>query len=289
MTVNVECRACGHAAIKTGVQQVFSHARTHGHVGEFWSCDFCGSENGSVVVDPSVLYADRSSPNYALGSGTLFVLKQYFLRLSAWRSLRRYDRHVAVLDYGCGSGEYTNALRDLGFKTVVGADVLDSRPTALRASVRYAPISILNEAEKFDLIILRHVLEHAVHPLETLKSVADLLSSSGRIVIEVPSVRSAWKVAMGSRWPGYFFPYHTIVFSTRGLCILFDRAGFKVTALGGREVPILGVYLMSLGMPRFLSRAISALLYPVQVLVSRLCGRAEAIEVTGQYELLSIK
>jgi hypothetical protein len=129
----------------------------------------------------------------------------------------------------------------------------------------------------FDVIVLRHVIEHLNSPLDTLVAIQKSLSPNGVIVVEAPIEASTWKKIMGRRWTGYFFPYHTLVLSELGALMLFESAGLEVVKKNRAEPAILGVYLMTLGIPRSLARILSICFYPLQLLVSRLSGNSEAM------------
>lgn len=108
-----------------------------------------------------------------------FRLKQI---ISKWEHEQIISRNFEILDYGCGDGSLVNALLQKGFKAI-GADF----------SVRIKSKNIIKYTElnkkklKFDLIILRHVLEHTRRPSYFLESISKFLKKNGQIIIEVPN------------------------------------------------------------------------------------------------------
>jgi SAM-dependent methyltransferase len=95
----------------------------------------------------------------------------------------------SVLDVGSGRGELMNLLAVNGY-AVSGCD-LDKE--CLRLSSRYGPvtsadmedISLGSFSQKYDCIIMSHVLEHLENPRETLGRLAGF--TNGLIIISVPN------------------------------------------------------------------------------------------------------
>ena len=77
--------------------------------------------------------------------------------------------------------------------------------------------------ERFDLIVLTHVLEHLYDPVEVLGKSRELLRDTGQILIEVPILEEP------DLWPpGYFTLEHLNYFSVDTLLLSLSRAGFGV-------------------------------------------------------------
>jgi len=269
------CKACGHVAAKAESLPVHSYVPALS--GRFFTCPQCGSESVDGDVDYDKLYASRDSSNYPATNGLLVALKKALLRRTAAGILRGCDPGGSVLDFGCGGGELANAICAIGFSRVFAADVQAARPATLDARVSYLGVQALTEHGPFDVVILRHVIEHLEHPTEVLFGIREQLSPQGVMIVEFPSAASFWKRLMGPRWTGYFFPYHTMVLSDTGARRIFEEARLRVLATRLAEPPIFGVFLISLGMPRPAARIFSGLLFPLQALVSKLTGRSEAL------------
>jgi 2-polyprenyl-3-methyl-5-hydroxy-6-metoxy-1,4-benzoquinol methylase len=60
-------------------------------------------------------------------------------------------------------------------------------------NVRKGSIEQIKSNEKFDLIILSHVLEHLLNPSVFLKKIKSILSDNGILYIEVPSLEGILK------------------------------------------------------------------------------------------------
>jgi SAM-dependent methyltransferase len=106
-----------------------------------------------------------------------------------------------VLDVGCGSGLYGEALMKMGNK-VYGMDsavevkkICDSRLTQfyLQDITDYKTIEKVLKGQTFDVIVFADVLEHLPDPVTTLTFYTQFLSKKGLIYISLPNV-GVWYV-----------------------------------------------------------------------------------------------
>lgn len=84
----------------------------------------------------------------------------------------------------------------------------------------------LNYQGKFDLIIMRHVMEHMLEPVKVLEKLRSVLKEGGMIYIAVPDAMNV-KVGIIE----YFFRVvHTYYFSKLSMANLLKKSGFEVKA-----------------------------------------------------------
>lgn len=275
--LNITCSACGISAVDEYVE---AKSHTNDSRGIFGSCNKCGSFRVIDKVDYNEVYASRDSTNYPDNSRILAVLKKWYLRKDAMQLLSSINsKKLRLLDYGCGGGEFANVIYELGFNSIYACDVLSSRPLTLSKGIEYFSVDAIPKNTAFDIIIMRHVLEHIEYPEKALLEIHSNLSDSGKVIIEVPNANSIFRKLLGFRWPGYFFPYHVHVFSLEGLKILGCKCNFLVKSIKLKSCPTLGVYFMQLGFNRSVSRLLSILFYPFQSLVGFLFRRPESLVV----------
>ena len=137
---------------------------------------------------------------------------------------------------------------------------------------------IKSNSNKFDVIIMRHVLEHILDFETLLEKIKVILKKkTGILIIEVPNYNSVWLKILGNNWPGYFFPYHHYVFSENFLKEHLKNKGFRVVKAKKVEPPIFGAFFYSVGFNRNLSKIFSILLYPIQILISKITFKSEAL------------
>lgn len=151
--------------------------------------------------------------------------------------LRIVRRYVALapgaeaLDVGCGAGTFLLALRARHGARVTGVDFKDlsARPGFEHIDFRHGLLCAQDFAgRRFDLVTMWHYLEHDYDPPAALRCARDLLSASGRLVIEVPRLDSLSYRLFGDRWPGLQAPQHTVLFSREQLLRAVAQAGLEV-------------------------------------------------------------
>ncbi|KXS31015.1 MAG: Methyltransferase type 11 [Candidatus Gallionella acididurans] len=281
INTNANCGACG--APCSG-EQTHANSVVDQSSGTFGTCISCGSLRVLDKIDYNALYSKRDSSNYPSAGNTILVnLKQWYLRRTAKSLVELIASPSAkILDYGCGGGEFSNAIHSLGFTSVYACDMQLDRPQTLSSDVQYSGIVDIANTGLFDIIVMRHVLEHIEYPQPILQRLACQLAPGGQILIEVPNSRSLFRKLLGSRWPGYFYPFHVHVFSEQGLSALANRCGLAVKAVTQCNSPIFGVFLMGLGIKRTYARTLSIFFYPGQCILNQLTNRQEAIRITLQ-------
>ncbi|MBI5579458.1 MAG: class I SAM-dependent methyltransferase [Deltaproteobacteria bacterium] len=117
-----------------------------------------------------------------------------------------------IVDIGCSFGVTLASLQRAGFDNLYAID--PDRAAIKYLSDRGIPgrtglaTDLFPEFEnKFDLIILRHVLEHLEFPLACLDNVGKWLKPRGRIYVELPDLARFQEC---SPFPGYFFEFEHI-------------------------------------------------------------------------------
>jgi len=149
-----------------------------------------------------------------------------------------------LLDVGCGDGAFLDLATKRGW-AVDGTEV--SAWAADHASRRLGRAIIHGEiwdagfpAQRYDVVTLWHVLEHAWAPLRVLEEVWRVIKPSGRLVVAVPNVddrimQTAYRIVRRRR-PHLFSledkELHLFHFSVSSLKQLLGRAGFASIEAG---------------------------------------------------------
>jgi SAM-dependent methyltransferase len=106
------------------------------------------------------------------------------------RLLEQQQKPVQLLELGCGDGRFLASLADLKHVEAMGIDLLDvniTRARELGLKARFAAINdIFDSNERFDMIVMTHVLEHVESPLSVIENCKRLLRSGGEIMFSVP-------------------------------------------------------------------------------------------------------
>ncbi|HYV38222.1 MAG TPA: class I SAM-dependent methyltransferase, partial [Gemmataceae bacterium] len=96
--------------------------------------------------------------------------------------------------------------------------------SALAGSLPHAELG----DESFDVITMRHSLEHVHQPLEVLRSAHRLLAPDGQLIIAAPNIDSLPFKWFGRNWRGLDLPRHLTHFTPDTLQLMLGRAGFDV-------------------------------------------------------------
>jgi SAM-dependent methyltransferase len=80
-------------------------------------------------------------------------------------------------------------------------------------------------ADSFDVVTLRHVIEHIPAPQSFMAELARILKPGGRLVVETPNFNSLGWVLFGPRWYATGIPYHVVLYSPDNLALLARQHG----------------------------------------------------------------
>jgi 2-polyprenyl-3-methyl-5-hydroxy-6-metoxy-1,4-benzoquinol methylase len=255
---------------------------------EVLRCSGCGHGiTMPPLADVSFLYADRQTQDFQPDTTRIAAaIKDVAFAMQARKLLQQLDGTPnRVLDFGCGSGQFTRALaKQLPHARVTGSD-FHSHPPAMLAGAAYVPIAGLDPVEgAFDLVIAMHVLEHSDDPRELLSRMARLARPGGTLVVEVPHVDCPWNRLLGQKWDPWYVPFHRVHFSRLSLRKCFDDAGLSVVAVHDITVPAMGRSIANLfGRRNGLSWLLAGMaLHPVQWLMEKLSGEPSALRVIAR-------
>jgi SAM-dependent methyltransferase len=95
------------------------------------------------------------------------------------------DRFCTVLDVGGGVGQLSQVFAERGHHVCI-LDIAPTRALHPAMTVRRGQLGELDEGDRFDLILLSHVLEHVWSPSELLKHAYNHLGDKGALFVEVP-------------------------------------------------------------------------------------------------------
>jgi SAM-dependent methyltransferase len=251
-------------------------------------CKCCGlGISLPLLRDVGFLYADRESQDFQPDTqGLAHAIKDWFFRRQAAALVRQLGKPPAsILDFGCGSGQFTRCLGDLvGPGRVTGSDFHDDPPEELRGRDYLPAAARGNHPGAFDAIIAMHVLEHDDDSEALLEQIVSMVRRGGTVVIEVPNIQCVWAHLLGRHWDAWYLPYHRTHFSRRALRTMMTRAGLTIVAERGACVPTMGRSLANIFGARnnlFFLLA-GAALHPVQWLGEKITGEASAIRIIAR-------
>lgn len=250
---------------------------------EITRCTRCGHAiTLPALPDVAFLYAGRESQDFQPSvKGLSAAIKNIAFGLQARKLLRQLPEIPgSVLDFGCGSGQFTRSLRSLlPSADIIGSDFHEAAPHSLGKDC-YKPIEHLrSRGEQYDLVIAMHVLEHDDNTRGLLSRIAAMVRPGGFIVIEVPNVDCVWAPIFGRNWDAWYAPYHRAHFTRASLRHYIEACGLEILAVHDVTVPTLGRSLANCFRAKnnLFWLLIGILVHPVQWALEKLTGRPSAI------------
>jgi SAM-dependent methyltransferase len=134
-----------------------------------------------------------------------------------------------LLEVGCGSGALLLPLQRVGW-TVEGVEPDPQAVSAAHSLGLEVHLGTLEEqaypADRYDAVVLNHVLEHVYDPVPLLAECRRVLKPGGRLVVVTPNHESWGHRRYGRAWRGLEPPRHLRIFSPRSVEQAARRAGF---------------------------------------------------------------
>lgn len=257
-----------------------------GHV-EVMRCKQCGhGVSKPPLPDVTFLYENRASQDYQPDSrGFSHLIKNLAFRKQAKRLLKEIGGSKGrILDFGCGSGQFTRVLGDVaGAANVTGADMHEDRPRELIGRGYLGPSELGAQRGSFDVVLAMHVLEHDDDAHGLLATIAGYARKGGKVVIEVPNIDCVWSVLFGKHWDAWYLPYHRQHFTRASLIKSLERGGLEVESIHDVTVPTMGRSIANLfgQTNNLLWLLLGIAVYPVQVLGEAVTGRRTAIRAVA--------
>lgn len=182
----------------------------------------------------------------------VFKVKSYLRKESNYYAFQRPEMLSfvpttvqRVLDVGCGSGMFGEALKRRTPCRVDGVEILPAKAEEARLhldSVWTGDFvdNLSLPVASYDCVVFNDVLEHMIDPGAALAKARGLLTRQGCVVTSVPNVRHfpiVWKLAIHGRWDyadsGILDRTHLRFFTRSTLLELFIDAGYRIENIKG--------------------------------------------------------
>ncbi len=232
-------------------------------------CNLCGAEMGEESIirrDPSIRLAkcpvcglvfdfdmeDTISLLYQLGQacdgGLTFqknapsIIQDYDRKneIVLGAEINRIGKQMGapgkrLMDFGCGTGGLLIEAKKIGFD-VFGVETSEAAVVygrSAKALPLYLSIEDLRNAEgeePFDVIVVRHTLEHVSNPKQTLQGFRELIRPGGLLVIIVPHFSFFVRRILPNSMPRFSYGLvhkgHQYYFTKDTLSAYLEQAGF---------------------------------------------------------------
>ncbi len=200
-------------------------------------CLNCGLQFTNPRPKETDIGAYYDNPDYVshtdTSEGLMFkvygIVKSYALKQKR-KLLERLASNRTILDFGAGSGDFSNELQQNGWFVNAFEPNESARIKIGRKNSEINLVSNLSSVDdqSVSIVSLWHVLEH-VHRLdETLKHFERVLNKEGKLVIAVPNVECFDAKFYGANWAAYDVPRHLYHFSPKTIEPLLTRFGFRL-------------------------------------------------------------
>ncbi len=138
-----------------------------------------------------------------------------------------------VLEIGCGDGSFLSHLKNNGW-SVTGTDFDLKAALAAKEkfniSVHTGQIDEIGFKDStFDVVIMKHVVEHLYNPASVLKEINRILKPEGKIIIVTPNCQSFGLKYFKKYWRGLEPPRHIILYSVMALKRLLANSDFIIS------------------------------------------------------------
>ena len=218
-----ECPVCKSRSIKPFLQcKDFTVSHETFTVNK---CENCGLGITSPRPGPENLGSYYQSEEYIShsgkssgGIGIIYKTARSFALNWKARIVDLKKNKGSALDFGCGTGEFLQTLKNEGWQIegVEPSGTARSKAESLiHQKINNSLAGISNK--QFDVISAWHVIEHVPDLNKTIQQLKDLLKKDGTIFIAVPNYESADANRYKEYWAGYDVPRHLWHFSKKSM------------------------------------------------------------------------
>lgn len=222
------CRLCGHDKFNLyfteGVDQEFKYymCRNCLLVNYDMSAGFDQEKHTLELIDARV---KKNKGSYA-----------------TYRFIKRYAPEPGrILDIGCSNGALLLLAKEDGWQ-VRGIELFEQLANHVKQTtgIEVVVCDFLNykvgEGEQYDIVVLRHVLEHLHDPVHALKTINTMLKKDGLAFLEFPNIRSINLRAKYflrrhglAKWKQKdYVPHHANEFCKYSFNYLLSKTGFQL-------------------------------------------------------------
>jgi 2-polyprenyl-3-methyl-5-hydroxy-6-metoxy-1,4-benzoquinol methylase len=237
----VQCNKCG---------MVYTNPRlTGGKIAELYDADYFQGHGFDKSVDyvGDISIYDKKPDEYTLNDWDLDTIKSMLGDGDSTPQPPPLGRGggARLLEIGCGTGVFLAKAREHGFDCE-GLELSSYAADFVRGMGIPVQTKSIEEADfaenTWDAIVMREVIEHLPHPMESLKTIQRWLKPGGVLFMATGNYDCPERKLRGAEW-FYFMPEgHLYYFSNRTMAKYLRKAGFRtvrVTNQGDKLMELL--------------------------------------------------
>jgi len=191
-----------------------------------------------MFIHPVPLTSLSSRNMHSLSDAELFqnqFLKFLYEKLVINKEIRHVKKLItnprpSLLDIGCGTGWTTSIWQKSGF-SVTGLEPSENRSlfgqNIYGINIVRSCFEDYQPGEQFDVIILRHILEHISDPCTFLTRIKSFLKKDGVLVIVIPNIDSIGRYLFNENWE-WVLPWHLHFYKPKTLSRLIQKVCYKI-------------------------------------------------------------
>ncbi len=196
-------------------------------------------------------YTQDYSP-YKPEKGLYKVINKQINRIQSRAFRKNLNKGSDILEVGCSNGNFLAFLKTQGFN-VYGIE--PGKKAAQRArdtglDVEAVSLEDFQTDKKFDLIIMRHVLEHLADPIADLKKIKNMLKTDGKIYCVLPNAGAIERKIFKNDWYAWQIPFHFFHYNNKTIGLLAEEVGIGVLSVSYSYLPIIIIRSIGLKLER---------------------------------------
>ena len=222
---NFNCPVCEEAKISQSFE-IYDHEYNIVKAAHYSQCDNCNVISQFPMPDMKELSSFYPQEYHSMSPNSLIAKLKYQLRWSGLKKL--IHGKGAILDYGCGDGAFLNycgakmpELMFFGYEINNDDEVENLSDNVI--IYKGSPGYLLDNIPSCQIITMNHVIEHMPELNHDLGRLIDKLEPGGIIEGQTPNTDSLERAIFGKRWSGFHAPRHTVIFSKKGIKVLFEK------------------------------------------------------------------
>ena len=178
---------------------------------------------------------------------SVYKIARIFTIQDKSKLLKKWAKKGSLLDIGCGTGEFLDYNKQLGWR-VNGVEVNEQARKQAEGKLNqslFKKVEEVPEDKKFQAITLWHVLEHVADLEKTCRKIINLLDANGTLIVAVPNCESYDAAYYREYWAAYDVPRHLSHFTKASMGQLWNKLGLNVQAVLPMKLDAYYVSLLS--------------------------------------------